>query len=59
METGAGPSTAYLVYAAMTAVLDFLIERGEGDGPKAERIRDNMDAPWFAMTAEEQESFRR
>lgn len=59
MQAGERPSEAYLVYAALTAVLDELIYAGKGDGPEAERIRDNMDAPWFAMTAEEQELFRR
>lgn len=52
-------SDAYEVYLSLTSSLERLIENGLGDGEEAEEIRDQMDGPWFAMTEEERESFRK
>lgn len=35
-----------------------LIDRGEGDSEEAEELAEQMDAPWLAMTADEQSQMR-
>jgi hypothetical protein len=43
-----------LTYARLLREVHALIAQGLGDSPKAEALADEMDAPWFAMTKEEQ-----
>jgi hypothetical protein len=46
------PSRAYV---RLLLHLHDLIAKGQGDDPEADTIRDEMDAPWNAMTEAEQE----
>jgi hypothetical protein len=46
------PSRAY---ARLLLLVHDLIANGQGDGPEADAVRDQMDAPWYAMTEAEQE----
>ncbi len=47
-------STAVLTYARLVRELHDLIARGLGDSPEAEALAEHMDAPWYAMTDQEQ-----
>jgi hypothetical protein len=40
-------------YAPLLLELHRLIEAGRGDSAEADRVRDDMDGPWHAMTTEE------
>jgi hypothetical protein len=42
-------------YSRLLLRLHDLITRGQGDDAEAEAVRDQMDAPWHAMTEAEQE----
>jgi hypothetical protein len=43
-----------LAYAKFLRKLDELISEGKGDSQEAAALADAMDAPWYAMTAQEQ-----
>jgi hypothetical protein len=42
-------------YGRLLLRLHDLIAKGKGDDPEADAVRDDMDAPWHAMTEAEQE----
>lgn len=42
-------------YDALAARLDRLAESGGNSSPEADAIRDEMDAPWHAMTEAERD----
>jgi hypothetical protein len=42
-------------YARLLLRLHDLIAKGQGDEPEADAVREQMDAPWYAMTEAEQE----
>ncbi len=46
-------------YLRLTREVDALIAAGKGDSPEHEAMCDLMDGPWYRMTAEEHERFRR
>lgn len=48
--------TAYNEYCALLRELHILIEKGEGDSEEAWALTDRMDAPWYAMTNEQQDA---
>jgi hypothetical protein len=43
------------VYGRLLLRLHDLIAKGQGDDPEADAVRDQMDAPWYAMTEAEQD----
>jgi tetratricopeptide (TPR) repeat protein len=47
-----------LAYARLTMEMHRLINDGKGDSEEAEALADKMDAPWYAMTAQEQSRMR-
>ncbi len=47
-----------LAYARLLLELHRLILAGAGDSAEAEELADRMDAPWYAMTAQEQARMR-
>ena len=47
-----------LAYARLLRQVHSLILEGRGDTPEAEALADQMDAPWHAMTEEEQARMR-
>lgn len=47
-----------LAYARLLRQVHSLIRAGRGDTPEAESLADQMDAPWHAMTDEEQARMR-
>jgi tetratricopeptide (TPR) repeat protein len=51
-----GPPT--LTYARLLRQVHALIAEGKGDTPEAEALADQMDAPWHAMTEQEQARMR-
>jgi hypothetical protein len=53
--TAAANDTAVRVYGRLLLFLHDLIAKGQGDDPEADAVRDQMDAPWYAMTEAEQE----
>lgn len=50
--------TAAEEYDKLAYELYALIAAGKGDSPEAEALCERMDAPWYAMTAEEQAKAR-
>jgi hypothetical protein len=48
-------TAAYDIYVSRLAQLRQLIDDGKGDSPEADDLRDRLDAPWEAMTADERE----
>jgi len=40
-------------YASMMASLRDMIDKGQGDGDEADKLRDDMDVVWFRMSEEE------
>src|SRR5437667_450873 len=52
------PLAAALNYAHLLRDLHALFLKGKEDGEEAESVRDQMDAPWYAMTTEERERMR-
>lgn len=42
-------------YARLLRAVHALIAEGKGDSEEAEALADEMDAPWYAMTKQEQE----
>jgi hypothetical protein len=53
--TAVADDTPARAYGRSLLQLHDLIARGQGDDPKADTIRDEMDVPWHAMTGAEQE----
>ncbi len=51
-------STPVLTYARLLRESHDLIARSLGDSPEAEVLAEQMDEPWYAMTAEEQRRMR-
>lgn len=47
---------AYRKSRDLPAKLDNLMRAGKSESDEADKIRDEMDAPWYAMTPEERES---
>src|SRR5258708_38149147 len=47
-----------LAYARLLTEMHRLIREGKGDSEEAEALADRMDAPWYAMTAQEQARMR-
>jgi tetratricopeptide (TPR) repeat protein len=47
-----------LAYARLTIEMHRLIGEGKGDSEEAEALADQMDTPWYAMTAQEQSRMR-
>src|SRR5262249_7456201 len=45
-------------YARLLIEMHRFIGEGKGDSPEAETLADQMDAPWYAMTAQEQARMR-
>ena len=58
IEKDVTTSTAVLTYARLLRKNHDLIAQGKGDSPEAEALADRMDAPWYAMTADEQRRMR-
>jgi|ERR1043166_7561788 hypothetical protein len=54
IEKDAIASTAALTYARLLRENHDLIAQGKGDSAEAEALADRMDAPWYAMTVDEQ-----
>lgn len=50
---------AGITYQQLHAELEALWERGEGESPAADALRDRMDAPWYAMTEDDRQEFYR
>lgn len=42
-------------YSRLLLRLHDLIAKGQGDAPEGDAVRDQVGAPWYAMTAAEQE----
>lgn len=53
MPTNTEPATR--VYARFLRELHRLLAAGEGDSDEADNVRDEMDAPWYAMTEAERQ----
>jgi hypothetical protein len=53
--TSAPDNTPARAYGRLLLRLHDLIAKEQGDGPEADGIRDQIDAPWYALTAAEQE----
>jgi hypothetical protein len=53
--TAATDDTPARAYSRLLLRLHDLIAKGQGDDPEADAVRDQMDAPWYAMTDAEQE----
>ena len=47
-----------LAYARLLIEMHRLIGEGKGDGEEAEALAERMDAPWYAMTTQEQTRMR-
>lgn len=47
--------TAVRIYARLLLRLHDLIAKGKGDDPEADEVREQMDAPWHALTEAEQD----
>lgn len=47
-------SKAHLKYEELLYELHLLDKHGLGDSVEADKVRDQMDAPWYEMTDEEQ-----
>jgi hypothetical protein len=54
-DTAATDDTPVRAYSRLLLRLHDLIARGHGDDGEADAVRDQMDAPWHAMTEAEQE----
>jgi hypothetical protein len=54
-HTTATDDTPARVYGRLLLRLHDLIAKGQGDDAEADAVRDQMDAPWYAMTEAEQE----
>ncbi len=54
-STAATDDAPARVYGRLLLRLHDLIAKGQGDDPEADAVRDQMDAPWYAMTEAEQE----
>jgi hypothetical protein len=50
---------AVRIYTRLLREVHVLIGRGLGDSPQAESLVDEMDAPWYGMTDDEQLRMRR
>jgi tetratricopeptide (TPR) repeat protein len=57
VETPNMPTPA-LAYAKLLTTMHQLIAAGKGDSEEAECLAEQMDAPWYAMTEQEQERMR-
>ncbi len=55
---GPAPQTPVFVYSHLLMGVHNLIAQGKGDTEEAEAIADQMDAPWGAMTPQEQGRMR-
>jgi hypothetical protein len=56
MNSTAPPDdTPARVYGRLLLHLHELIAKGQGDDPQADSVRDRMGAPWYGLTAAEQE----
>jgi hypothetical protein len=55
MGNSTSKKTAALEYARSLRRLHELDLQGKNDSKEADTIRDEMDAPWYAMTSQEQE----
>jgi hypothetical protein len=54
-RTTAPDDTPARAYGRLLLRVHDLIANGQGDGPEADNVRDEMDAPWYALTEAEQE----
>lgn len=52
------PETQAAKFTRVCALLDALIASEADEGEAGDVVRDEADAPWYAMTEEERESFR-
>jgi hypothetical protein len=52
------PLAPVLTYARLLRESHALISQGKGDTPEAEALADQMDEPWYALTAQEQQRMR-
>ncbi len=57
-NTNSTSSPAALEYARLLRELHALFCQGKHEGEEADAIRDQMDAPWYAMRSEERERTR-
>jgi hypothetical protein len=53
--TAATDDTPARAYGRLLLRVHDLIANGQADDPEADAVRDQMDAPWYAMTETEQE----
>jgi hypothetical protein len=53
------PNTPVIAYARFLRELHRLTGEGKGDSDEAEAIAELMDAPWYAMTRQQQEPHAR
>jgi hypothetical protein len=55
MQSTTAEETPTRTYSRLLLRLHDLIAKGQGDDLEAEAIRDEMDAPWYALTEAEQQ----
>jgi hypothetical protein len=55
MQSTTAEDTPPRTYSRLLLRLHDLIAKGQGDNPEADAIRDEMDAPWNALTEAEQQ----